>query len=45
MDEFQVLREVQDILIATTAPMEAARILRYLTDWNKARPMPPAGST
>lgn len=45
MDEFDLTREIQRLLILhlLADSKTASRILHYLTDWNKARPLPPAG--
>lgn len=43
MDEFDLTRELQKLLLTASDARTVSRILHYLTDWNKSRPLPPAG--
>lgn len=43
MDEFDLTRELQKLLLTAADARTVTLILHYLIDWNKARPLPPAG--
>lgn len=45
MNEFELMAKLQEYLLLNAERPTAARILKYLTDWNASRPLPPASET